>query len=92
MQVEHDPVRHRFVARVSSGVAILAYVPHEPGVLNLYSTYVPEPDRGQGVGASLVEAAVTYAREQGMKIIPTCSYVAQWIGEHPENADLVARK
>jgi uncharacterized protein len=90
MQIEHDTVRHRFIARVPSGTAVLAYTPAGPGLLNLYSTNVPAPDRGRGVGGSLVAAAVSYAREQGMRIIPTCSYVAQWIREHPENQDLVS--
>lgn len=90
MQIEHDTVAHRFLARVSSGTAILAYTPAGPGLLQLYSTYVPAPDRGRGIGGRLVEAALGYAREQGMRIIPTCWYVAQWIREHPENADLLA--
>jgi predicted GNAT family acetyltransferase len=92
MQVEHDTVRYRFMAQVPSGTAVLSYAPHGSGVLNLYSTHVPEPDRGRGVGASLVQAALKYAREQGMRIIPSCSYVAQWIREHPEDQDLVAAR
>jgi len=27
-----------------------------------------------------------------MRVIPSCPYVAQWIREHPENADLVATR
>jgi len=90
MHVEHDPAAHRFLAQVSSGTAILAYSPAGPGLLELYSTYVPPPDRGRGFGGHLVEAALKYAREQGMRVIPTCWYVAAWIRAHPENADLVA--
>jgi predicted GNAT family acetyltransferase len=89
LHVEHDSVAHRFQARVSSGTAVLAYAPAGPGLLELYSTYVPAPDRGHGVGGRLVEVAVAYARGQGMRIIPTCWYVAQWLREHPEHADLV---
>jgi predicted GNAT family acetyltransferase len=92
MQVEHDIKTHRFVARAPSGDAVLAYRQRGPGVLDLYSTHVPEPDRNQGVGGRLVEAALGYAREQGMRVIPTCPYVSQWIREHPENADLVATR
>ena len=89
LQVKHDPATHRFQARVSSGTAVLSYAPAGPGLLELYSTYVPAADRGYGVGGRLVEFAVAYAREQGMRIIPTCWYVAQWIREHPEHSDLV---
>ena len=89
-QVEHDPATNRFQARVSSGTAVLSYAPAGPGLLELYSTYVPAQDRGHGVGGRLVEFAVAYARRQEMRIIPTCWYVAQWIREHPEHSDLVA--
>jgi predicted GNAT family acetyltransferase len=75
---------------VPSGTAVLAYAPAGPGLLELYSTQVPAPDRGHGVGARLVDAAVAYARREGMQIIPTCWYVAQWLREHPEHRDLVA--
>jgi uncharacterized protein len=90
MPVEHDPEAHRFTASVASGTAVLAYTPAGPGVLELYSTYVPAADRGKGVAAGLVEAAVAYARSEGLRIIPTCWYVAQWIRQHPEHADLLS--
>jgi len=33
--------------------------------------------KGQGIGYKLVEAAVVFARENQIKILPLCSYVAQ---------------
>jgi uncharacterized protein len=41
------------------------------------------------VAGQLVEAAVGYARREGLRIIPSCWYVAQWIRQHPEHADLL---
>ena len=41
MPVEHDTEAHRFTASVASGKAVLAYTPAGPGVLELYSTFVP---------------------------------------------------
>jgi predicted GNAT family acetyltransferase len=90
MSVEHDLVSHRFTVTASSGTAVLAYAAAGSGLLELYSTYVPPADRGRGIAAQLVQAAVKYARAQGLRIIPTCWYVAQWIRHHPEHADLVA--
>jgi uncharacterized protein len=90
MSVSHDREGHRFTAKVSSGTAVLAYTPAGPGVLELYSTYVPAADRGRGVAGLLVEAAVGYARSEGLRIIPSCWYVAQWIQQHPEHADLLS--
>ena len=90
MSVEHDALSRRFTVAASSGTAVLAYAPSGPDTLELYSTYVPPGDRGRGIAARLVEAAVQYARAEGFRIIPSCWYVAQWLRHHPEHADLVA--
>jgi uncharacterized protein len=91
MEIKHDRAGHRFIGETPSGAAVLAYAPSGAGVLELYSTYVPPAERGRGIGAQLVKAAVAFAREEGLRIIPTCWYVAEWIGIHPEHRDLVHR-
>lgn len=90
MKIEHDAEAHRFQVQMSSGTAVLAYSPSGDGRLDMYSTYVPMDARGQGVAAALVRAALTYAREEGYRVIPSCWYVALWIRRHPEYADLLA--
>ena len=90
MSVEHDTTTHRFTLSVPGGTAVLAYTPAGSDLLELYSTFVPPADRGRGIAARLVEAAIAYARSQGLRIIPSCWYVALWLRDHPEHADLVA--
>jgi predicted GNAT family acetyltransferase len=90
MSVEHDLDSHRFTVAASGGMAVLAYAPAGSGLLELYSTYVPPADRGRGIAARLVQTAVEYARAEGLRIIPSCWYVAQWMRDHPEHADLIA--
>jgi predicted GNAT family acetyltransferase len=89
MQVEHDIHTHRFLAQTPSGTAVLKYRETGSGVLELYSTFVPEPDREQGIAGRLVETAIGYAREQGRRVMPTCPYIARWLRGHPEHAELV---
>jgi uncharacterized protein len=90
MPVQHDPATRRFTLAVRSGTAELLYVPAGPGVLEYYSTFVPPADRGQGIANQLVEAAVGYARAQGIRIVPSCWFVARWLEAHPEHADLIS--
>jgi uncharacterized protein len=90
MSVEHDPASHRFTVAGTGGTAVLAYAPAGSDVLELYSTYVPPTDRGRGIADKLVQAAVEYARAEGLRIIPSCWYVAVWLRRHPEHADLIA--
>ncbi len=90
MPVHHDFDGHRFTHSMPSGTAFLAYSPAGPGLVELYSTFVPSADRGKGIAAGLVEAAVAYARQERLRIIPSCWYVAEWMQQHPEHADLLA--
>jgi predicted GNAT family acetyltransferase len=46
--------------------------------------------RGQGFGAVLVRGALDDVRRQGKRVVPQCWYVAQFIDEHPDYADLLA--
>jgi predicted GNAT family acetyltransferase len=46
--------------------------------------------RRQGLGAVLVQAALDDVRRKGAKVVPTCWFVAEFIEEHPEYADLRA--
>ncbi|HEY7611792.1 MAG TPA: GNAT family N-acetyltransferase [Gemmatimonadales bacterium] len=90
MFVEHDLPSRRFTVAGSGGTAVLSYAAAGTDILELYSTYVPPADRGRGIAAQLVQAAVEYARAEGFRIIPSCWYVAVWLRRHPEHADLVA--
>ena len=45
--------------------------------------------RGRDLAAILVGAALDDARTRGYRVIPRCPYVAEFIEEHPEYADLV---
>ena len=90
MEVTHDRDSHRFVASVEEGEAYLAYSPRGDGVLDLQHTFVSPAERGEGVGTVLVRAALDYARERGLHVIPTCPFARKWINEHPQYADLVS--
>ena len=53
-------------------------------------TYVPHEARGKGIAAALVHALIADAREEGLKIVPQCSYVEAAFRRHPEWADVLA--
>jgi predicted GNAT family acetyltransferase len=53
-------------------------------------TFVPDALRGRGIAAVLVRTALEEARRTGRRVVPRCSYVAEFIQRHPEFRDLVA--
>ena len=42
--------------------------------------------------AALVQAALAYARAQGLRVRPSCSYVRSYMRRHPETQDLLASR
>jgi uncharacterized protein len=91
LKVEHEPAKHRFAVHLPEGEGELVYAQPSSQVLDLVHTGVQPTLKGRGVGDALVQAAVAYARDKGMRIVPTCPYVQHWLKSHPEAQDLVVR-
>ncbi len=59
-------------------------------VLVFPHTVIDPAHRGQGLGARLVKGALDDVRMSGRRVVPRCWYVAAFIDEHPDYADLLA--
>ncbi|WP_297985129.1 GNAT family N-acetyltransferase [uncultured Chryseobacterium sp.] len=53
-------------------------------------TEVDEEYGGLGLGKQLVEAAVNFARDKGIKIIPLCPFAKKTIDKNPEFQDVLS--
>ena len=73
------------------GSTILGFLDHRlrDGSIVLVHTEVPPEHGGQGYAATLVRAALDDARSRGLRVVPSCPYVAAYVAKHPEYADLV---
>ena len=54
-------------------------------------THVDDRLRGLGVGGKLVAAAVAYAREHGVGILPLCPFAKSVFDRKPEYADVLVK-
>ena len=86
--VVNNEAAHRFEARLGEEVAFAEYRLGD-GVMILPHTVVPDAFAGRGVGGQLARAALGYAREQGLEVVPTCPFIAAYIAKHPEWRDIV---
>ena len=84
MKVQHDVQHSRFVIPLSSGEAELVYALVGDDAIDLQHTEVPPADRNRGIAGTMVQAAVAYAREQRLRVIPSCPYVRAWFRRHSE--------
>jgi len=53
--------------------------------VDLYTTQVPASLEGRGIAKLLTEAALTYARENGLKVKPSCWYVEGYLKRHSQH-------
>jgi hypothetical protein len=79
--IDHQPDRHRFATTVDGHEAELDYV-REGDVLVITHTGVPAAIGGRGIAGALVQAAVDFARRNGLRVRPACSYAASWMERH----------
>ena len=77
--VRHDEQAHQFEVLHEGNRAYLAYMNLGKQTLDFYRTFVPVELRGLGIAAVLTREALTYAREQGYTVIPSCSYVERYL-------------
>src|SRR5580698_6428848 len=88
MRIEHDRAAHRFSTVVDGERAVLDYG-LDGNTMTITHTGVPQPIAGRGIAAELVRSALAAARAQGWKVVPACSYAADYIAKNPEQcADL----
>ena len=88
--VVHNATANRFEVVINGDMATLIYG-LTPGVIDLQHTSVPGSLRGRGLASALAHAALEYARQAKLKVIPTCPFVRTYLTSHPEYADLVVR-
>lgn len=88
IDIHHRPEQGRFEATIE-GLRCKVDYQLSPGFMHITHTGVPRPLEGRGIAAKLVRHALAWAREQGLKVEPVCSYVAVYLRRHPEWQDLL---
>lgn len=88
-RIDKDDARDRYELRLDDRVVGELDFRREGDLLSITHTGVAPSHRGQGLAAELVEFALREVRESGLKVLPYCSYVSDYIAKHPEHRELV---
>lgn len=90
-RVVHDEEQHVFELYVGDEVA--GYAEYVPGDGTMAITHVVVHPRygGKGYGSTLAEAALEAARDQGLGVLPLCSFVREHVRRNPSYVELVPR-
>lgn len=87
MEVIHDKNNSRFVVSIDGEHSFVEYSLYDK-VMDLYHTYTPPQLRGKGLAEKVVRTALEYAKQNNLKVVPSCSYVAVFLQRHPEYSEL----
>lgn len=81
--IRHDADDRRFSTIVDRHKAFVEYE-RVDDVLVVTHTWVPKEIGGRGIAGQLVQAALDFAREQGLRVRPECTYADAWMRKRPD--------
>jgi len=92
--IRHDADQQRIEAVLEDGTVAGFSEYHRRGESSTYSfthTEVDDAFEGQGVGGQLARGVMDFARENDVKILPSCTFIRAYMREHEETHDLLAK-
>ena len=79
---------NRFELEVEGNIAFLEYK-RSRDWLFLIHTEVPETMEGKGVGSTIIQKTLQYAKDNNYKIVPICPFVQSYLKRHKEWHDII---
>jgi predicted GNAT family acetyltransferase len=89
--VQHNLARSRYEILVDDRIIGFADYHVVDDTVVFPHTEIEWSMRGRGLGAELVRHALDDVRRTGGKVVAECWFVSEFIAEHPEYGNLVAR-
>ena len=83
------PDESRFEIRVDGEIAGVAQYQRRPGVIAFMHTEIDPHFEGRGLASTLIQAALSEARSEGVAVLPFCPFVRAYIARHADYLGLV---
>jgi predicted GNAT family acetyltransferase len=90
LEVVDNRARSRYELRDDGHLVGFTEYHERKGVLVFPHTVITEPKRREGYGSTLVRGALDDVRAKGRRIVAECPFVARFVAEHTDYADLLA--
>ena len=87
VEVTHNEAENTFEVWIDDYPSKLNYILDDKNFVITHVGVYPEL-RGQGLAGKIVEAALQYAKENSLRVIPMCSYAAAFIRRNPQYLEL----
>jgi uncharacterized protein len=89
-EVRNNALRSRYELGFDGRIVGFADYRADGDVVVFPHTEIEPSMRNQGLGAELVRGVLDDVRARGGTVVARCWYVAEFIDQHPEYADLLA--
>ena len=80
-----------YIEENGKNIALMTYKKLSDGVIMIDHTEVDSNHRGEKIGEDLVAEGVKYARENNLKIAPTCPFAKAEFDKHDEYRDVLSK-
>jgi predicted GNAT family acetyltransferase len=87
--IDHNAGHSRYELRIEGTVVGVANYIRSGDTVAITHTGVETALRGRGLAGELIDFALQDARRSGLKVLPHCSFVSDYIDKHPEYLELV---
>lgn len=88
INVVNNEAGNRFEARLGADIAVAEYMREESSIAFTH-TFVPEELEGRGIGSLLARTALDFAREERLRVVPLCPFIAAYVRKHQEYMPLI---
>ncbi len=87
---ENDGKGSFYIEENGEKLGLMTYRKTGASEITIDHTEVDDAAQGKGFGKKMTAAAVEYARENDLKIVPVCTFAKKIIDETPEYHDVLA--
>jgi predicted GNAT family acetyltransferase len=91
VSIRDVPERARYELRLGEDVAGFAEYRRSGDTIVFQHTVIEPEFEGRGLGSKLARHVLDEARAAGLTVRPHCPFIASYIADHSEYADLVQR-
>lgn len=90
IDIKENKIKKRFEGKVNDKLAIIDYIRAEDKMY-LTHTEVPSELEGKGIASKMAKFALEQIKEEGLKLVPLCPFIASYLKRHTEYKDLLAK-
>lgn len=86
--IQHNTLQHHFEIHIDGTVSFMQYRPINRGI-EIRHTEVEKSLEGNGIAGILARHAIQYARNNDLRILPSCPFMRVFMRQKPEYHDLI---